>query len=112
MATLPAYDPQKAILVSEPPTGPRWVHELKLDGYRMGVFIRREGRARTVRIVSRNGNDYTARYAEVVRSALSLPCESATLDGEVVIRNERGLSDFHAFQRLGESRRGLTYFAF
>ena len=33
MATLPPYDPQKAILVAEPPSGPRWIHELKLDGY-------------------------------------------------------------------------------
>ena len=109
---LPTYEPQKAILVAEPPTGPRWIHELKLDGYRMGVFIRREGRARAVRIISRNGNEYTAAYPEVVASALSLPCESATLDGEVVILNESGLSDFHALQSLGESRRGLAYFAF
>ena len=41
MATLPPYDPQKAILVAEPPSGPRWIHELKLDGFRMGVFITR-----------------------------------------------------------------------
>ena len=112
MATLPVYDPQKAILVSEPPTGPRWVHELKLDGYRMGVFIRREGRARAVCIISRNGNEYTTAYPEVVASALSLPCETATLDGEIVILSESGLSDFHALQSLGESRGGLTYFAF
>src|SRR5690349_15517369 len=98
--TLPKYDPQKAVLVAEPPSGPRWIHELKLDGYRMGVFLERRGKSRDVRIVSRNGNDFTAAYPEVARSALALPCDTAALDGEVVVLNERGLSDFHALQNL------------
>jgi hypothetical protein len=50
MATLPTYNPQKAILVSERPSGPRWVHEL--DGFRMGVFITRHGNTRSVQIIS------------------------------------------------------------
>ena len=112
MATTPVYDPQKAILVAEPPSGPRWIHELKLDGFRMGVFITRAGKRRSVKIVSRNGNDYTTTYPEVVAAALLLPCESGTLDGEVVVLDERGLSDFQALQNLGSSRRGLRYFAF
>lgn len=112
MATRPTYDPQKAILVAEPPTGPRWVHELKLDGYRMGLFITRPGKRRQVSIVSRNGNDWTDTYPEVVDAALALPCETATLDGEVVILNDRGLSDFQALQNVGSHRRGLRYFAF
>src|SRR5438270_7419214 len=111
MATLPVYDPQKAVLVAEPPSGPRWIHELKLDGFRMGVFLTNRGGVRDVRILSRRGTEYTSAYPEVVAGALALPCESATLDGEVVVLNERGLSDFHALQNLGTSRRGLTYFA-
>ena len=110
--TTSLYDPQKALLVAEPPRGPRWVHELKLDGFRMGVFIAREGKRRVVRIVSRRGTDYTNAYPEVVASALALPCETAALDGEVVVLNERGLSDFQALQNLGTSRKGLAYFAF
>jgi ATP-dependent DNA ligase len=41
---LSEYDPQKAVPVAEPPTGARWVHELKLDGFRMGVFVSGRGR--------------------------------------------------------------------
>ena len=88
------------------------MHELKLDGFRMGVFVMRHGRAKSVRIISRRGTDYTSAYPEVVASALALPCKSATLDGEVVVLNDRGLSDFQALQNLGSKRRGLTYFAF
>jgi bifunctional non-homologous end joining protein LigD len=77
-----------AILVSEPPSGPRWIHELKLDGFRMGVFLTTRAKRRDVQIVSRNGTDYTGAYPEVVDSALALPVESATLDGEGVVLNE------------------------
>jgi hypothetical protein len=52
------YEPQKAVLVAEPPTGDRWVHELKLDGFRMGVLVAGRGERREVIIVSRNGTDY------------------------------------------------------
>ena len=45
------YRPQKALLVDTPPVGDRWIHELKLDGFRMGVFIG----ARQVQIISRRG---------------------------------------------------------
>ena len=33
------YEPQKALLVADPPLGDRWLHELKLDGFRMGVLV-------------------------------------------------------------------------
>jgi bifunctional non-homologous end joining protein LigD len=56
------YDPQKALLVDEPPTDPGWVHELKLDGFRMGIVI--DGPS--VRIVSRRGNEYTGDYPEII----------------------------------------------
>src|SRR4051794_7073687 len=69
------YDPRKAVPVIEPPSGPRWVHELKLDGYRMGVFATRRGKSRGVRITSRNGNDFTAAYPEIARSGLALVAE-------------------------------------
>ena len=54
---LPKYNPQKALLVATPPTGDRWIHELKLDGFRMGVLIS----PGNVRIISRNDNDYTTK---------------------------------------------------
>jgi hypothetical protein len=44
------YEPQKAVLVAEPRTGNRWLHEIKLDGFRMGVLVGGRGRTREVRI--------------------------------------------------------------
>src|SRR4051812_23169492 len=102
------YDPQKALLVDAPPTGDAWVHELKLDGFRMGVSI--DGKS--IRILSRRGTDYTSEYPEVVAAARGLKVRSALLDGELVVLDDRGVSRFQRLQQLGKDRRGLTYFAF
>ena len=106
------YDPQQALLVAEPPTGDRWLHEIKLDGFRMGVLVAGRGKTREVRIISRNGTDYTAAFPEVVAAVMELPARAAVLDGEVVVLDERGRSSFQLLQQLGASRRGLAYFAF
>jgi len=106
------YDPQKALLVAEPPSGAEWIHELKLDGFRMGVFVAGRGKARRARIVSRRGTEYTADFSEIVAAAKKLPATAAVLDGEVVVLDERGRSSFQLLQQLGASRRGLAYFAF
>jgi len=107
-----AYEPQKALLVAEPPTGDRWLHELKLDGFRMGVLVAGRGTRREVMIISRNGTDYTAAFPEVVEAAMELRARAAVLDGEVVVLDERGRSSFRLLQQLGTSRRGLAFFAF
>lgn len=103
------YDPQKALLVDQPPTGNRWIHEIKLDGFRMGVFVGPRGR---VRIISRRGTEYTTEFPEIVAAAKALRVKSALLDGEVVVLDDTGLSSFQLLQKLGASRRGLTFFAF
>src|SRR5262249_34033992 len=66
-------------LVSEPVDGDDWVHEIKLDGYR--ILCRKDGGAAT--LTSRNGKDWTAAFPEVARDAAALPCERALVDGEV-----------------------------
>ena len=106
------YDPQKALLVGEPPAGKRWIHELKLDGFRMGVFITKRGTTRRVRIISRRGTEYTRDYPEIVAAAEALPATTAVLDGEIVVLDDRGVSNFQLLQNLAASRRGLAYFAF
>jgi bifunctional non-homologous end joining protein LigD len=103
------YDPQKALLVAKPPAGDRWIHELKLDGFRMGVLIGGRGK---VRIISRRGTDYTNDYPEIVAAAKKLHVRSALLDGEVVVLDDAGISSFQRLQQLGSSRKGLTYFVF
>jgi bifunctional non-homologous end joining protein LigD len=108
MASPARYDPQKALLVEHPPAGDCWVHEIKLDGFRMGIIV--DGRQ--VRIISRRGTDYTAAYPEIVDAARALKTKSAIIDGEVVVLDEHGVSRFQLLQQLAESRRGLAYFAF
>jgi bifunctional non-homologous end joining protein LigD len=103
-----SYDPQKALLVDKPPAGKRWIHELKLDGYRMGVAVH----GKSVRIFSRRGNEYTDAYPEVAQAVRSLGLRDALIDGEVVVVDESGLTRFERLQRLGRDRSGLTYFAF
>jgi DNA ligase D-like protein (predicted ligase) len=95
--------------VSEPPSGEGWLHEIKHDGYRTLIVID-DGR---VRAFTRNGYDWTERYSRVVACAAQIPCGSAILDGEMVVQNEAGLSDFHALRRaISDEPQRLVFFAF
>lgn len=105
---LPQYNPQKALLVSEPPAGKRWIHEIKLDGFRMGVLLDRG----EVRIISRRGNDYTGDFPEVAAAARKLKAKQALLDGEIAVVDKKGITRFQLLQQLGDARKGLAYFAF
>jgi bifunctional non-homologous end joining protein LigD len=104
------YEPQLATLVADAPGGDDWLHEIKYDGYRIGCVVTR-GRAR---LISRNGNDWTDRFAEVAAAAAALHVESALMDGEVAILQPDGRTSFQALQQaLGASGRDrLVYFAF
>ena len=103
-----AYRPQKALLVSHPPVGSRWIHELKLDGFRMGVFLERG----SVRVISRRGTDYTLEFPEISASAKKLKAKNALLDGEIVVLDKQGISRFQLLQQLGSNRSGLAFYAF
>ncbi|MDF3181412.1 ATP-dependent DNA ligase, partial [Mesorhizobium sp. P17.1] len=79
---LPAYiEPCLPKQVAKAPSGPRWVHEIKHDGYRLAVRID----AGEVRLVTRRGLDWTKRFPLVVRAAAELDVRSAYLGGEVVV---------------------------
>jgi bifunctional non-homologous end joining protein LigD len=88
------FSPQLATLASRVPEGDDWLHELKFDGYRAVVFFE-NGR---VRMVSRNGNDWTARFRAVADALETLPIKNAILDGEVVALDENGRSNFQQLQ--------------
>jgi bifunctional non-homologous end joining protein LigD len=57
--------PCRPIVVSQPPSGPGWVHELKHDGYRLQIHVR-DGR---VKLYTRNGADWSKRYPHIVEEA-------------------------------------------
>lgn len=102
------YRPQLARLYKEPPEGPGWLHEIKWDGYRMGLRVAPGG----MRLISRSRHDWSAEFPELLREAEKLPVKRALLDGEVCVLDERGLPDFGRLQNFRVDRRGLVYFAF
>ena len=109
--TLPAWvAPQLATLVSGPPPGDDWVHEIKLDGYRILLRVER-GR---VKLLTRNRQDWTARFPAVAEAAAVLPVKEALLDGEIVALDRAGVSSFQALQQADqlETGRTLVYVAF
>ena len=85
-------EPQLASPVDQPPEGKHWIHEIKHDGYRSQVVIERG----QVRVFSRNGHDWSDRYPSIVRAATNLRCQSAIIDGEAIVQNGDGASDFEA----------------
>ena len=85
-------EPQLASLVDQPPEGKHWIHEIKHDGYRSQVLVER-GEAR---VFTRNGYDWSDRYPSIVRAATNLRCQSAIIDGEAIVQNGHGASDFEA----------------
>jgi bifunctional non-homologous end joining protein LigD len=100
--------PQLCAVAQQPPQGPGWVHEMKLDGYRIQASIR-GGRAR---LFTRNGHDWTSRFPETAAALARLP--DAVLDGELVALDAEGQPDFPALQAaLDAGRTGtLRYYAF
>jgi bifunctional non-homologous end joining protein LigD len=91
-ARLDFIEPQLPSLVDQPPEGEQWIHEIKHDGYRSQVLLER-GRAR---VITRNGFDWTERYPSFVQAASKLSCNSAIIDGEAIVQNCDGVSDFEA----------------
>src|SRR5215467_10591539 len=86
--------PQLATSVDQPPPRAGWIHEVKHDGYRTLLIIER----RKARTYTRNGFDWTDRYTEITKAAAKLDCRSAILDGEVIVQNKNGISDFDALK--------------
>ncbi|WP_167484184.1 RNA ligase family protein [Mesorhizobium tamadayense] len=85
-------------LVDKPPEGDGWLHEVKFDGYRSQIVIDDA----EVRIFTRRGLDWTAKYRGLVETAKGLNVQSAVIDGEIVVLNDVGVSDF------GELRKAIT----
>lgn len=109
--TMPGFiEPQLASSNPTPPLGRAWIHELKLDGYRIQAHVR-NGK---VKLFSRNGLDWTARMANVAEALRTVQVDSAVIDGEVVVLDEQGLSDFARLQAAFDDKKptALTYYCF
>lgn len=105
-----AFKPQLTDHRDSAPDGERWLHEIKWDGYRLLADLH-EGE---VKLRSRNGLDWTDDFPEVVQAVQALPVRDARLDGELVVLDREGRSDFAALQRVidGSSKQPLRYIVF
>lgn len=101
-------EPELCRIVALPPRGERWIHEVKLDGYRMQLRVERHRAA----LRTRKSLDWSHRFAEIVREGEVLP--DCIVDGEVAALDEDGLSSFADLQAAlsdGATAK-LVYFAF
>ncbi|NIJ77562.1 bifunctional non-homologous end joining protein LigD [Xanthomonas campestris] len=101
---------QLTLLREQAPDGERWLHEIKWDGYRLLADMV-DGE---VQLRSRNDQAWTQRFPAVVRAVQALPVRDARLDGELVVLDAQGRSDFSALQRAldGSVTQPLRYIVF
>ena len=103
-APLPEFiAPQLAVLLSAPPSGEHYLHEVKLDGYRVLARSVYAGGVPEVVLHTRTGKDWTDKFAAIAEAVACLDVDSVYLDGEVVALDAKGRSDF---QRLQNSLNG------
>ena len=107
-AALPPFtEPQLCTLVDSVPTGSAWLHEVKYDGYRALMAVG-GGKAK---VYTRNGLDWTDKFAGVAEAAAALPVGSALLDGEIVAFKD-GKPDFSTLKDAIGAGGAMTFFAF
>ena len=105
----PFKAPQLATLVDAVPSGPDWIHEYKYDGYRLLLAVGGDG----ARAWTRNGHDWTAKFAAIVEAAAKLSGGSL-IDGEAVAIGDNGKPDFARLQATLKqgAKAELAFFAF
>jgi bifunctional non-homologous end joining protein LigD len=100
-------EPMQCLPVAQLPEGPDWEYEIKFDGYR-ALGIKRAGE---VRLLSRNANDFSARYLAIARALAKLP-DDTIIDGEVIALDEDGLPSFNVLQNYNHAGTPLQFFVF
>jgi ATP-dependent DNA ligase len=88
-----------------PPTGSNWIHEIKHDGYRL--IARRDPVG--IRLLTRRGNDWSARYPLIVEAVNHLKVRSCLIDGEAVCCDERGLAVFQLLRQRRNEGQAFLY---
>ncbi len=94
-APFPGFiEPALASSVDRVPSGARWIHEIKFDGYRVQLHLANEA----VTVYTRRGHDWTKRFKKVADDAWHIKAGSAVIDGEVVVPAADGSTDFSVLQ--------------
>jgi len=87
-------EPALATSIDKVPSGERWLHEIKFDGYRVQVHLRDAA----ITVFTRRGNDWTKRFKKIADEAWHINAGSAIIDGEVVAPSVDGTTDFSVLQ--------------
>lgn len=94
-ASFPGFvAPALATSVDKVPSGERWIHEIKFDGYRVQVHLANQA----VKVFTRRGHDWTKRFKKVADDAWHIGAGSAIIDGEIVVPAADGTTDFSVLQ--------------
>ena len=94
-APFPGFvEPALASSIEKVPSGARWIHEIKFDGYRVQIHLANEA----VKVFTRRGHDWTNRFKKVADDAWHIKAGSAIVDGEVVVPAADGTTDFSVLQ--------------
>ena len=101
-STLAFIPPCLARAIDAPPHGNDWIHEVKFDGYRIQAHLQ-GGR---VRLLTRNGHDWTEKLGKVGDDLQTLSVRSAIIDGEAIVQDAAGVADFAAL--TSELKRGQS----
>ena len=90
-------------LATKPPSGPEWIHEIKHDGYRLMICRDTAG----IRLLTRRGYDWTARFPAIASAASVLRAKSFLIDGEAVCCDDKGIA---VFDKLRQRRNEWSVF--
>lgn len=102
-------DPMLATLVDKPFDDPHWIFEVKWDGYRVLTFIQNK----SYNLISRNQRSFNEEFPSIIKELKRLKVSEAILDGEVVILDAKGKSDFQLMQNFRSNQSGhLAYYVF
>ena len=100
-------EPMLCGATSKLPSGPEWLYEVKLDGYR-GLAIKTGGRRK---LLSRNGKDLSARFPEITTALQPLP-DDTMVDGEIVALDHQGRPSFSLLQNSRGRDHIIAFYAF
>lgn len=104
-----SVSPMLATLTGKPFNGDNWIFEIKYDGYRIIALIKNK----KVKLTSRKQQDYSERYIHVTKELEKKIKNDVVLDGEVLIEDENGISNFQLLQNYTRTREGhVIYYVF
>jgi len=87
----------------------QWIYEIKWDGYRSIAEIKNK----KINLYSRNGISFNKQFEPIVRSLEKLPVDNAVFDGEIVVLDKTGRSDFKLLQQYIRTKKGsIVYYVF